>query len=235
MPTMLPRFKIGTNRGRRRIWLDGKRLTDAGFVGGTTYECLVRRGTIRCTIPESGDRAPTSSPPAGTEIRLRKVTGRPSGKPIIDISGKAVDTAFPDATEVKVRFEPGTITITAAAPADAAGRLRRWDLAATVAEAGRRMTLAEVKRRLRYGPWAWPGGYPLYFVCDDGEALCFACARKEYRQVVRSHRHPWVSNSEMNQWRIATYDTNWEDPDLRCAHCNERIQSAYAEGQAAPA
>jgi DNA (cytosine-5)-methyltransferase 1 len=110
--TALPRFKIGTNRGRRRIWLDGRRLADAGFVGGTVYECLVRRGEIVCTIPEPGDREPIAPPPAGATVGQRKVTGRPDGKPIIDISGKAVETAFPAAETVKVRFEPGRITIT---------------------------------------------------------------------------------------------------------------------------
>ena len=86
------------------------------------------------------------------------------------------------------------------------------------------MTLLEAKRLLRNGPWAWPGGYPLYFICDDGAALCFACARKEWRQIVYAHLHRLRDG-----WRLAGYDTNWEDPDLQCAHCDERIQSAYAE------
>jgi hypothetical protein len=97
------------------------------------------------------------------------------------------------------------------------------------------MTLQEVKRLLRHGPWAWPGGYPLYLVCDDGGALCFTCARKEWRQVVSAHLRPWAQNAEIDQWRIATYDTNWEDPELQCEHCGKRIQSAYAEDEAVQA
>jgi hypothetical protein len=91
------------------------------------------------------------------------------------------------------------------------------------------VTLAEAKRLLRHGPWAWPGGYPMYFICDDGEALCFACVRKEWRQVVHAHL-----KLERDQWRLATYDTNWEDPELRCAHCDVQIQSAYTEVAPAP-
>ena len=29
---------------------------------------------------------------------------------------------------------------------------------------------------LAEGPWAWPGGYPLFFVTGDGEALSVAAA-----------------------------------------------------------
>ena len=32
-------FKIGVNKGKRRLWIDGRRLTDAGFVGGMSYRC----------------------------------------------------------------------------------------------------------------------------------------------------------------------------------------------------
>ena len=38
--------KIGTNKGRPRIWLDGPRLAEAGFVGGTVYLCNVVKGGI---------------------------------------------------------------------------------------------------------------------------------------------------------------------------------------------
>jgi hypothetical protein len=30
-------------------------------------------------------------------------------------------------------------------------------------------------------------------------------------------------------WVAAGADVNWENPDLYCAHCGERIKSAYAE------
>ena len=93
--------KIGSNKGRPRIWLDDTRLTESGFTGGTIFRCDVAPGVIRLsTDPEAN----------GAE---RKVSGRPDGKPIIDILGKDVETAFPNATHIAVTFRPGRIIIRA--------------------------------------------------------------------------------------------------------------------------
>lgn len=78
------------------------------------------------------------------------------------------------------------------------------------------------KATLRAGAYAWPGGYPLYFICDDGGALCFACARKEARNVIWS-----LANKCSDGWRITATDVNWEDSELYCEHCNKPIESAY--------
>lgn len=89
-------IKIGLNKGKRRIWLEGKRLLNAGFTGGTTYKCVVTPGAIRLSIPGED----------------RRVTGRPeNGKPIIDIIGRDVETAFPVGSHVLVRFRPDHISI----------------------------------------------------------------------------------------------------------------------------
>lgn len=105
------RFKVGLNRGRRRIWLDGPRLLAAGFSGGSTYTLSSRPGRMVLTLDEPGDRLPISEPPKGTRISARRVTGRPDGKPIVDISGADVDHAFPDATHIAVTFGDGEVTI----------------------------------------------------------------------------------------------------------------------------
>jgi len=86
------------------------------------------------------------------------------------------------------------------------------------------MTLQLVKHHLREGQFAWPGGYPLFFVLQDGCALCFGCARKEFRQIVWDHKHHCNTG-----WKVAAVDANWEDPSLYCDHCSKRIESAYAE------
>jgi hypothetical protein len=88
--------------------------------------------------------------------------------------------------------------------------------------------LRDIKRALRNGPYAWPGGYPLYFACDDGGVLCFACVRKQWREIVSAHRR----GERRGGWHLAGWDTNWEDPALICDHCNARIESAYAEDEA---
>lgn len=103
-------YKIGVNKGRPRIWIDGKKLADAGFKGGTAYFCAVKSGQIRCTL------APVPSQDLSIDsewkrIRERRVTGRPDGKPIIDMLGQDVEIAFPGAERVKVTFKPGILTI----------------------------------------------------------------------------------------------------------------------------
>lgn len=85
------------------------------------------------------------------------------------------------------------------------------------------MELMEVKRQLRDGPYAWPGGYPKYFVTTDGAALSFQAVRDEWCNVVWSHL-----NSVNDGWRIAGVDINWEDAELVCDHTGEQIESAYA-------
>jgi hypothetical protein len=88
------------------------------------------------------------------------------------------------------------------------------------------MHIRDIKAALRNGPYAWPGGYPLYFLTTEGEALSFAAVRKGWREVVRSNCDMVGGDSS---WRIVGVDTNWEDPELFCAETNERIESAYAE------
>ena len=95
-------YKVGMNRGKPRIWLDGKVLTDAGFTGGSSYSLTVRLGVIWLTKDALQDSQP------------RKVTGRPDGKPIVDITGNwllnwLAANGSPD--HVKVTFKAGLVTI----------------------------------------------------------------------------------------------------------------------------
>jgi hypothetical protein len=40
------------------------------------------------------------------------------------------------------------------------------------------MQVSELKSILRAGPYAWPGGYPQYFIAGDGNALSFAAVHQ---------------------------------------------------------
>lgn len=93
---------------------------------------------------------------------------------------------------------------------------------------GRMSTLAQVKATLRNGAFAWPGGYPMYLITSDGAALCFPCARKEFRQVAWDYMR-----GASTGWRVEACDINYEDAALHCDHCSKRIESAYAEDNAA--
>jgi hypothetical protein len=87
------------------------------------------------------------------------------------------------------------------------------------------MTLAEIKGRLRDGPFAWPGGYPIYFITADSAVLSFKAVRAEWRNIVSAHlRNDWRCG-----WFIQAADINWEDLNLYCDHTGERIESAYGE------
>ena len=83
--------------------------------------------------------------------------------------------------------------------------------------------LQNVKQAIRNG-YAWPGGYPLYIVMSDGEALSIAAARDNWRQIVRE-----TLQGSRGGWRAEGADINWEDTELFCAHTGARIESAYGD------
>ncbi len=83
--------------------------------------------------------------------------------------------------------------------------------------------LHQAKQALR-DKYAWPGGYPLYLIMDDGAALSIDGARQEWRQICYSH----ITN-QRDGWRVWAVDVNWEDTSLVCCHTNQPIESAYGE------
>src|SRR5690606_3191805 len=76
--------------------------------------------------------------------------------------------------------------------------------------------------KLHYSPWfdyyAWPGGYPLFYVTEDNGVLCPRCANKN-RRLCLSPDDP--------QWHVVDYDINYEDEDLYCDNCSQPIECAY--------
>lgn len=88
-----------TKRGIR-IWLEGKKLTVAGFHWHTTYTRTITSGRIDLTLVDGGELT--------TAGRLR------NGKelPIIDISASQLD-GFPAGTMLDVTYYQGTIIIKA--------------------------------------------------------------------------------------------------------------------------
>ncbi len=85
-------------------------------------------------------------------------------------------------------------------------------------------SVADLKATLRAGPFAWPGGYPLYFITSDGEALSFEAARAEFRLLCAAIRE----NDTRGGWHVCACEVNYEDGDLVCAHTGKAIESAYA-------
>jgi len=91
----------------------------------------------------------------------------------------------------------------------------------------KRFSVSDFRREMRYGKWAWPGGYPRYFIMSDGDTLSFEAAKANIKQIVQA-----ISNHDGSGWRIVAVDINWEDPQLFCCDSGERIESAYAEDEA---
>jgi hypothetical protein len=73
--------------------------------------------------------------------------------------------------------------------------------------------------------YAWPGGYPCFFICTDGEALSWDAAVENAGLI----RDAIITNDRNSGWHVAAIEINWEDTELYCAHTNNRIESAYAE------
>lgn len=69
--------------------------------------------------------------------------------------------------------------------------------------------------------WAWPGGYPIYYVTRDGGVLCSTCANENIELTSDPQAEA--------DWCIVASDINWEDPHLTCDHCNKFIGAAYAD------
>jgi hypothetical protein len=81
--------------------------------------------------------------------------------------------------------------------------------------------IVSVKRAAKE-KYAWPGGYPLFVVMHDCEALCCACAKRNLGQIA------WATRSQLgDSWQAEGVEVNWEDGALYCAHCSQLIESAY--------
>ena len=63
--------------------------------------------------------------------------------------------------------------------------------------------------------YAWPGGYPLYYLDKEDNVLCPDCAN---------------DNDQFNE-PIICPGINWEDMGLNCDHCGKHIDSAYGEDE----
>jgi hypothetical protein len=81
-----------------------------------------------------------------------------------------------------------------------------------------------LKYYIRNGKYAWPGGYPMYFMTNDGEALSFEAVKENYRQVLHATKY-----KENNGWRVIGVDVNWENEGLYCSHTGDKIESAYGD------
>lgn len=93
------------------------------------------------------------------------------------------------------------------------------------------MSAREYKEAIRSGPYAWPGGYPTALLMHDGESLCMKCAHDNAHEILTQIHYATQRPNASNDWLPEAHYVNYEDPDLYCANCDERIESAYAEDE----
>ena len=75
----------------------------------------------------------------------------------------------------------------------------------------------------KFPAYAWPGGYPMIYLVDDGETLCPACANGENGSEASEDALP------RSGWRLVAADVHWEGAPVVCAHCGAAIESAYGD------
>jgi len=85
-------------------------------------------------------------------------------------------------------------------------------------------TVSDFRRAVRNGPYAWPGGYPCYWITADGGALAFDVCKTHRRSMLQA-----IADQDSSGWRVVALDINWEDDTLVCDHTGKRIESAYGE------
>jgi hypothetical protein len=66
--------------------------------------------------------------------------------------------------------------------------------------------------------FAWPGGYPVFYLDSENSVLCADCATK-------SADDP----DEIPQFKPIAYDIHWEGDSLFCEQCSVEIESAYGD------
>lgn len=73
---------------------------------------------------------------------------------------------------------------------------------------------------LKWQSYAWPGGYEIVYVAQDGGILCHQCANAELMRTL---------DPDDNQFHVVGDFINYEDTDLFCDHCNRPINPEYGE------
>lgn len=69
----------------------------------------------------------------------------------------------------------------------------------------------------RYAKYAWPGGYPIFYVNAVNEVQCANCAN--------------LDDEENRENPVTAADINWEDEALQCDGCGNWIESAYGRDE----
>jgi hypothetical protein len=87
-------YTVRANKGKARIWIEGKRLVGAGFTRGQRYNITRHKSGLKLVLADDGSR---------------KVCGK-GERPLIDISGSGCDPCK-TGDQVNIHYRVGIITI----------------------------------------------------------------------------------------------------------------------------
>ncbi len=93
--------KIGEHRGKKRIWLEGRKLDREGYLVGMKYDVQLEPGKVQLTPNPTG------------KYTISKRTRNGVTLPIIDVSLKELADIFEGVEMLRVQITKGKITVTA--------------------------------------------------------------------------------------------------------------------------
>lgn len=159
--------KVGQNKGRPRVWLQGKRPALAGFNPGVKYELVIEADSVALRISAEGSR-----------VVSQKVVGE-KAIPIIDVNSSEALAMFDGLTELRVVMRENEIL-----------------LLPTASERRIRERTDRVLRKLRngeplsVGALAYGGGvldHALHYGMADGGVKCELAFANEIREDLAEH------------------------------------------------
>lgn len=82
------------------------------------------------------------------------------------------------------------------------------------------MELPTLQPGEQYPAYAWPGGYPLFYLAADNSVICPECMNgRNGSEASPGH--------DDRSWRVVAVDVHYEGEPLSCDHCSAEIESAY--------
>lgn len=78
--------------------------------------------------------------------------------------------------------------------------------------------------------FTWPGGYEIFYFCEDGGVLCFDCANGENHSDAYYTDLPKDGVPEP-QWHIVEYShiADCDTKEVFCSHCGRTALRAHRE------
>ena len=84
------------------------------------------------------------------------------------------------------------------------------------------MTPKNFEDVLKDMPYTRIGSYPTFLIMRDGSVMCYACACSQAGLIKEAIDDDWDDTLIPSEMCV-----NWENPELFCCSCSERIESAY--------